>query len=129
MAFKIGKSKYNSDEGVWTEFEGGKFKIAYAANPKFARFKQKLEQPHRRKIENGTIDPVEHRAILTKCVAHAILIDWQEIVDEFNQSVPYSVDKAEELLLADEGLREFVMEFSTQLLNFKQDEKDEDVKY
>lgn len=121
MGFKIPERPSSSiDEGVWTEYEGSRFKIAYATNVRFLRLKQRLEHPHRRKIENGSIDPAEHRKLLTKAMAEAILLDWEGV----DGDVPYSVKMAEQALMNDEAFREFVMTFSMDLANYKDEERE-----
>lgn len=121
MSFKIPeKPATGIDEGVWAEYEGSQFKIAYATNVSFMRAKQRLEHPHRRKIENGSIDPAEHRRILTKAMAEAILLDWKGI----DGDVPYSKKLAEQALMNDESFRDFVMTFSMDLANFKEEERE-----
>lgn len=121
MGFKIpDQAPVGIDDGVWTEYEGSEFKIAYSTNVRFLRLKQRLEHPHRRKIENGSIDPAEHRKILVKAMAEAILVDWRNVEGD----VPYSIKAAEKALLYDEAFREFVMTFSMELGNFRQEERE-----
>lgn len=121
MAFKIpDEQPLALEEGQWTSYEGSDFRIAYATNVKFLRAKQRLEQPYRRKIESGTLDPAEHRRILCKAIAEAILLDWRNV----DGDVPYSVKAAEKALLNDEAFREFVMTFSMELSNFREEERE-----
>ena len=123
MSFKIPeKPTEGVDDGVWADYEGSRFKIAYATNVRFLRAKQRLEQPHRRKIENGTMDPAEHRRILSKAMADAILLDWSGVKGE-NGDVPYTAKLGELALLFDESFRDFVMNFSMDLSNFKDEER------
>lgn len=122
MGFKIpDRPLVGIDEGVWTQYEGSEFKIAYSTNVRFLRLKQRLEHPHRRKIENGTIDPAEHRKIMCKAIAEALLLDWRNVSDG-DEEVPFSTKAAERALLYDEAFREFVMTFSMELGNFREDD-------
>lgn len=124
MSFRIPEKPATIiDEGVWAEYEGSQFKIAYATNVNFMRAKQRLEHPHRRKIENGSMDPAEHRRILVKAMAEAILLDWKG-VEGPNGDVPYSKKLAEQALMNDESFRDFVMTFSMDLANFKEEERE-----
>jgi hypothetical protein len=119
MAFKIPQqAPLALEQGQWTSYEGSDFRIAYASNVRFLRVKQRLEQPHRRKIENNSLDPMEHRRILCKAMAEAILLDWKNL----DGDVEYSTKAAEQALLADEAFREFVMTFSMELANFRDEE-------
>lgn len=111
------------DVGTWTEYSGVELKIAYATNVKFLRTKQRLEQPHRRKIEAGTMDPAEVRRIMCKAMAEAILLDWRGVKNADGSDVPYSIKNAEQALLFDEALRDFVMTYSIELGNFRKEEE------
>lgn len=123
MGFTIpDRAPVTIDEGVWASYEGSEFKIAYSTNVRFLRLKQRLEHPHRRKIENGSIDPAEHRKILCKAMAEAILLDWRKVKDGDGNEVQYSIKAAEQALLYDEAFREFVMTFSMELGNFREEE-------
>lgn len=119
MSFKVPEqSPLVLEGGQWTSYEGSDFKIAFATNVKFLRAKQRLEQPFRRKIENGSLDPAEHRRILCKAMAEAILLDWKNVEGD----VQYSTKAAEKALLYDEAFREFVMSFSMELANFREED-------
>ena len=124
MSFKVPeKPSAELDEGVLADYEGSQFRIAYATNVKFMRAKQRLEQPHRRKIEAGTLDPGEHRRIMAKAMAEGILVGWSGVFSE-GAEVPYTVKMAEQALLYDESFREFVMTFSMDLANFRTEERE-----
>lgn len=121
MAFRIpDEAPLALEEGKWASYEGSDFRIAYATNVKFLRAKQRLEQPYRRKIESNTMDPAEHRRILCKAMAEAILLEWKNV----DGDIPYSVKAAEKALLNDEAFREFVMSFSMELSNFRDEERE-----
>lgn len=110
------------DNGTWTEYQGAEFKIAYATNVRFLRIKQRLEQPHRRKIEANNMDPAEQRKIICKAMAEGLLLDWRGVKNASKDDVPYSVKAAEQALQYDESFRDFVMTFSVELGNFKAQE-------
>lgn len=123
MSFVFPESPVSAlDDGVWTEYQNIRVKIAYATNVRFMRAKQRLEQPYRRKIEAGTLDPADQRKLLCKAMAEAILLDWENVKNANKQDVPYSKQAAEQALLLDEAFRDFVMSFSVELGNFKADE-------
>lgn len=124
MGFKIPEQpNVGLEEGVWTEYEGSKFKIAYAANVRFMRAKARAEQPFRRQIEKGTIDPADQKRCLVKAMAQAILLDWSGVEGANDEEVPYSESAALSALTNDEAFREFVMEFSMSLQNFKDEDR------
>ena len=110
------------DDGVWTDYQNIKVKIAYATNVKFMRAKQRLEQPHRRKIESNQMAPADQRKILCQAMGEALLLDWQGVKNRNGEDVPYSKKAAAQALLFDEAFRDFVMSFSVELGNFKAEE-------
>lgn len=123
MSFVFPESPVSAiDDGVWTEYQNIRVKIAYATNLRFMRAKQRLEQPYRRKIEAGTFDPADQRKLICKAMAEAILLDWENVKNVNQEEVPYSRQKAEQALLLDEAFRDFVMSFSVELGNFKAEE-------
>ena len=110
------------EDGVWAPYEGSEFKIAHSSNVRFLRTKQRLEQPHRRKIEAGNFDPAEQRRLLVKAMAEAILLDWKGVANSEGQPVEYSTKLAEQALTNDDQFRDFVMEFSINSQNFREAE-------
>lgn len=129
MAFVIPTTQNDSiSNGQWTDYSGSQFKVAYAGNDNFMRVKQRLEQPHRRKIENGTLDPKIHKEIMCKAMSQALLIDWKNVKNDSGDDVQYDSNIAYQALMFDESLREFIMEFSINIQNFKSESDEESVK-
>ena len=112
------------DDGVWTDYQNIKVKIAYATNTKFMRTKQRLEQPFRRKIESGQMDPADQKKILCQSMGEAILVDWDGVKNKAKEDVPYSKKAATQALMFDEAFRDFVMSYSMELGNFKTEEEE-----
>lgn len=113
-----------TDDGVWIDFDGSKFKIAHWSNLKFQRTFTRLQQPYRKKIESGTIDPEVSKKLLCQAMADGIVIDWQNVTSK-SGIVTYSTDLAFKLLMSNVSFREFVAEFATNIDNFRQNEIEE----
>ena len=113
------KSKRNPalDQGVWASYQGTRFLIAHTSNSHFQRMMARLQAPFRRDIEKGRMDPDQMKDIVSEALAHCILKDW-DIAD-----TPYNPKIGKQALLNDEGLREFVQDYSTDLANYR----DEDI--
>lgn len=125
MGFVIPESPVAAiEEGIWVEYEGSSFLVAYATNPKFLRSKQRLEQPHRRKIESGNFDPVDQRNVLIKAMAEGILIGWKNVKNPDGDEVPFSKEAAIKALMFDEVFREYIMESSINIQNYRASERD-----
>jgi hypothetical protein len=104
------------DEGSWTEYRGAKFLIAHAESDRFQRRMQALEKPFRRKIERNEMDPADRKRLLTRALGETVLLNWEGV------ETPYSKEASVRWLQNDPELRNFVMEFSTDLQNFREEE-------
>lgn len=118
--------QYNKvDDGVWADFEGSKFLIVHSGNLKFQRIMARLQAPHRRKIEKNQMDPGELKAILCKAMAEALVLDWKGVIGKDKQEAPFSSTNVEIALRQNDSFREFVMDFSNDLNNFREEEVEE----
>jgi len=122
MAFTIGTvDKAKQAEGVWEEFEGSEFLIAYAQNPTFLREKDKLERPFKRQIQQGKLSPEESKRIMCKALAHGVLLDWKGVTDG-TKEIPYDAEIAAQELQDNPELLEFVVNVSADVANYKREE-------
>lgn len=122
------QTKDKQNEGVWTEYGGSKFLVGHINNLKFQRILSRLQAPHRQKISKGTIDPAEARKITCKAMSQGLIHDWQDVTNTKNEDVPFSVETCEVMLLNNDDVREYLMEFSQDLANFKEEQTVEEGK-
>lgn len=108
-----------TETGTWTDFNGSKLKIAHSSNVVFQRVLARKQQPHRRKIEQGSVDPQLMKDIMCQAMAEGLIIDWSGVTDKAGNEVKYSIDNGYKALKNNPDLREFVTEFSTNLDNFR----------
>lgn len=113
------------ETGVWGDFSGSRFLIAHISNKKFQRALARLQQPHRKKMEQGTLDPIVNRDILAKAMSEGLILDWERVVDSKKEDVPYSKAAVEAALKADPEFRDWVSEYALNLANFRQEVVDE----
>lgn len=114
------------EQGTWVGYRGGEFLIAHAGNLKFQRAMNRLQRPYRRKIEKNEMDPGDQRKLLIQAIAEGILLDWKGVKDSKGENVSYSVKTAATALTNDEAFREFVMEFSAEMENYRREEMTEE---
>jgi len=107
---------------AWGTFEGGEFLIGYAGNPRFLRVFNRLQQPYRKKIEKGTLDPVIQREITCQAVAEGLLFGWKNITNNKGEDIDFDVEVAKFALLNNPDLRDFVQEFAMDLDNYRKEE-------
>lgn len=119
--FKFDADITSVDTGVWAEFDGSSFLIAHISNMKFQRALARLQQPHRRKIEAGTLDPQTNKNVLCQAMAEGILLDWKGVGSvAAKDEVPYTIENAVTALKKSTELRDFVSDFALNLSNFRQ---------
>ena len=117
--FKFDEDVPLTDEGVWIDWNGSKFKIAHTSNMKFQRALARLQQPYKRKLDAGTMDPAKNRQILAQAMSEALLLDWQNVANKEGDVTPYSVDNGHKALIKSEDFRDFVSNFAMNLDNFR----------
>ena len=113
------------DDGVWTSWSGSEFKIAHISNLKFQRALARLQQPHRKKLESGTLDPKTNREIVCKAMAGTVLVDWKNVVARSGESTPFTVEAAVVALMRNSEFRDFVSEFAMNMANYRDEEVQE----
>lgn len=121
----VDNSNQKQSEGVWTSFGDSEFKVGASSSTKFQRFLNRLQAPHRKKIEKGTLDPKISKEILCKAMAGGLLIDWKDVVDANKKPVDFSIDMAERALLNNDDLREYLLDFAQDQENYRTEEAQE----
>lgn len=120
--FKFDADLKTVDSGVWAEFQGARFLIAHISNMRFQRALARYQQPHRRKLESGTLDPQTNRDILCRAMAEGLLLNWDKVQSSAGQETPYSAEVGLVALTKNVELRDFISEFSLNLSNFRDEE-------
>lgn len=120
MSINVDNSTKKQTDGVWTpEFNGSKFKVASTTSTKFQRILNRLQAPHRKKIEKGSLDPKISKEILCQAMAEGLLLDWKDVVDGQGQNVPFDPEIAFKALMNNDDLKDYLSEFSQDLENFR----------
>jgi len=123
--FQFDADNTKIDQGTWESFQGSKFLIAHISNLKFQRALARAQQPHRKKLENGTLDPKVQRDILCRAMSEGILLDWQDVKSKTGVPTPFSQEAALVALTKSSEFRDFVTEVSTNLNLYKEEEQEE----
>lgn len=96
---KLAVDPQKEKDGVWFDGPNGlRLRVARLSNPEYQEAIQKLGRPYMRQIRNNTIAAADLNRITVKALAKHILLDWENLLDENDEVVPYSVAKAEEYL-------------------------------
>ena len=109
-------------DGVWVNWiQGVKLKIARFYNPKHVALSKELSRPYRDAMNNGGEIPREKiEEMATECLAKTILLDWKGMEDDDGIEVPFSQDKALELLTMIPDMADFVSAMANSANNFRQ---------
>lgn len=89
-----------SEEGVWCEVgEGFEIKVARLGHPKYQAYLAKLSKPHAKQIRREGLGAAEVlREIQRKATAKYLLLDWRNLHDDEGNEIPFSEEKALEIL-------------------------------
>lgn len=113
------------EDGVWVEYQGSKFLVAHMSNMKFQRALARHQQPYRRKIEQGTIDPQTSKDLICKAMSEGILLDWKDVGSKSGEQVQYTTQAGFTALSKNPEFRDFISEFAMNLSNYRADEVEE----
>jgi len=111
-------------DGVWQEYEGSEFRIAHMGNMGFQREFARLQRPYKRDIAKDRLDPSTAQKIMCQAMAKHVLLDWRNVKGKDGE-VAYSTEKAYSLLNRNSSFRRFVVDFATELDNFRAEELEE----
>lgn len=120
-------------EGIWYDFDdetGFRLARAGGANVKFAKAVEEKTRPHRRQIDNGTIDPEVGNRLLIEAFVGTVLLDWKGVrgpakgKDEKGNDipgdpVPFNRANAIKLLTDMPDLFNELRDESTKMANFR----------
>lgn len=101
--------------GVWVDIFGGRFKIARAGNPEYD---QALEDSGYRRTD----DPAKKQRALYTAIAEGVLKDWEDVVDNDGQPIPYTVENAVEVLLENPDLVGELLQEANTLSNYRRED-------
>lgn len=111
-----------TEEGVWTPFNGSEFLIAHVSNMAFQRKLARLQQPYAKKIEKGTLSPDVQMDILCEAMSGTVLKNWRKVVNSKNEDVGFDVELGKRVLLKQVEVREFVTDYAGNLDHYRQEE-------
>lgn len=115
-------------EGVIVEYGDAKLKIARRGNPAHQKLMTKLLKQNKIVLDSkGDAAEKAAKEIMARAISKTILLGW-EGVEYKGKPLPYTQEKAYELLLAHNDFRDFVHEASDDMERFKVDKEDDDVK-
>jgi hypothetical protein len=114
-----------SENGVWVTGAYGDMDLLIAAsnNKKYKDMIRKEIKPYERALRTNTLSDKVFTEIQDKCVAKHILLGWRNMQDDEGQEIPYSYDKALEILKDPENVdfRELVLALADEAEVFRKE--------
>jgi len=125
---RIGEFAFNKElevEGRWVEeIEGLRLKIARLNNPPYKAYIRK--NGRRISKANGRMDFDAADEIAKKAFSKFILLGWENLQDDEGNDIPYSSEKALELMTEYDEFYSMITEHASNAEAYKQNEMESD---
>lgn len=128
---KLSKFKQDiqkSEEGAKVDLGDGLIvTVARVGNSHYQETLKSLTKPYKNAIKNGTLSDSVFEKMMVQAMAEAILLDWEGMEGEDGKLIPYSKDKAKEILgdPAYKDFRELISDLANEAETFRQQEIEE----
>ena len=101
-------------QGVWVDIgDGARLLIARLNNEHYKQVFLHVSRPYKAQVRTGTMQEDLAEDLLCQCYSKAILLNWEGLQDDGGNEIPYSEEKAYELLKALPDFRALVEDFAT----------------
>lgn len=119
--------KESEEDGRWIEIGSGTaFKIRAFGAKAVGDMRDNLMKPYQQLVRAGVKIPEDkNEEIGLKVLAGAVIADWKNVKNSSQEIVPYSSDEAYAILKALPKLASFVIQYSLEGQNFRDEVKEE----
>ena len=122
LAKNYGPDKDAEMNGVWENLADDiRIKVARIGNPVYQKIWEREIRPYRAQMDRNLLSDEKSNEILTKVMAEAVLLDWENI-EYKGKKFPYTKENAIELLNEFPDFRADVMFLANQQATFRADE-------
>lgn len=120
-------NKESEEAGRWVELGSGtSFKIRAFGAKAVSDLKDELSKPYAQLVRAGQKIPEDkNEEIGLKVLAGSIIADWKNVKNAAGEVVPYSKDEAYAILKALPKLANFIISFSLEGQNYRDEAKEE----
>lgn len=125
-------SEYQTDqtleeEGVWVGLRKGDAEVlvARAGNSQHEALVRRLRKKHGRGFRNDELPREVEEQIALDALSRTILLGWRGIEDDDGKEIPYTPEKARELLKLSRDFRLEVTQIATEMEVFRKEEQEE----
>jgi len=118
-------------KGVWCPYvEDVELLIGGSSQQEYANYIRRATKPYQNLIRRDQMPDDKAQEIMVRGAARYLLLGWKNLQDDNGEDIPYSEDKAHELL-SDPRLRDlyrFVTDMSNENSLFAEDQEEDDRK-
>jgi hypothetical protein len=119
MSFNPSSFKQSGIGGVWTEWMGGKWKVAKSGSDEHTAIRESVIAPFKQLVALDQMPKGKMRSLMAEVTAKAILVDWDDVTDDDGNDLPYSVEAATKMLLETPELTEYISMYSVNHANYR----------
>lgn len=114
------------EDGVWMRLRRGDAEVlvARAGNSRHEDLVRRLRKKHGRGFRGDELPQEVEESIALEALSKTILLDWRGIEDDEGKEIPYSSEKARELLKASRDFRLEVTQIATEMEVYKREEQE-----
>ncbi len=121
---KLSRFKTDAEKetgGVWYHVGAGlEILVARTRNTKFRERIRELMRPHLRSIRKGRVELDVVEDMNRQAVAETVLLDWRNLENDDGTKIPYSKEKALEVLKKHPEFEEIVTECAGDIENYRE---------
>jgi hypothetical protein len=119
--------KESEEEGRWVDLgQGTAFKIRAFGAKAVADLRENLMKPYAQLVRvGGKIPEDKNEEIGLKVLSGAVIADWKNVKNAAGEIVPYTGEEAYAILKALPKMASFVIQFSLEGQNFRDETKEE----
>lgn len=119
-AFKTDSAKETA--GVWFPVGAGlEVLVARMRNAKHRERLRELMRPHLQRVRRGQMDLALVEKLNTQAMGETVLLDWKNLQDDDDKPIPYSKEKAVEILGKVLEFADMVSEFASDIENYREE--------
>lgn len=119
---KFATDRRKEEEGVWHDMgDGSRIKVARVGNPRYTRLLTERSRPHQRAATLNTLSEDVAQRIVTEVEGRTVLVDWEGMCDAAGNSLPYSCETAQKLLVDLPEFRRFVLDLAGDVSYYRPD--------
>jgi hypothetical protein len=109
-------------EGVWVDVaEGLRLLVASGDSQAYRKYRNKLLKPYLHRVRSRTMSVEDMEKVTRQAMARHVLLGWENLDDDEGNPIPYSREKALEILTESREVFNIVGDFANDQAMFRAD--------